>query len=52
MAARSSLHASRYISRLDLIIMDFRMPLADGIQAARKISASAPSISIVLYTLY
>jgi DNA-binding NarL/FixJ family response regulator len=32
----------------DLIIMDFRMPLADGIQAARKISASAPSIPIVL----
>src|SRR4030081_1267274 len=36
----------------DLIIMDFKMPLADGIQAAREISATAPSIPIVMYTLY
>jgi len=36
----------------DLILMDFKMPLADGIQAAREISATAPSIPIVMYTLY
>jgi DNA-binding NarL/FixJ family response regulator len=36
----------------DLILMDFKMPLADGIQAARKISANTPSIPIVMYTLY
>jgi DNA-binding NarL/FixJ family response regulator len=36
----------------DLVLMDFKMPLADGIQAAREISASAPSIPIVMYTLY
>jgi DNA-binding NarL/FixJ family response regulator len=36
----------------DLVLMDFKMPVADGIQAAREISASAPSIPIVMYTLY
>jgi two-component system chemotaxis response regulator CheY len=35
----------------DLIIMDFKTP-SDGIQAAREISATAPSIPIVMYTLY
>jgi DNA-binding NarL/FixJ family response regulator len=30
----------------------FKMPLADGIQAARKISANTPFIPIVMYTLY
>jgi DNA-binding NarL/FixJ family response regulator len=32
--------------------MDFKMPLADGIQAATEISATSPSIPIVIYTLY
>jgi len=36
----------------DLILMDFKMPLADGIQAATQISATSPSIPIVMYTLY
>jgi DNA-binding NarL/FixJ family response regulator len=36
----------------DLIIMDFKMPLIDGIEAAREISATAPSIPIIMYTLY
>lgn len=36
----------------DLIIMDFKLPLADGIEAAREIFANAPSIPIVMYTLY
>jgi DNA-binding NarL/FixJ family response regulator len=36
----------------DLIIMDFRLPFANGIQAARKIFATTPSIPIVIYTLY
>jgi DNA-binding NarL/FixJ family response regulator len=36
----------------DLIIMDFKMPLIDGIEAAREISAAAPSIPIIMYTLY
>jgi DNA-binding NarL/FixJ family response regulator len=36
----------------DLILMDFKMPLANGIQAAREISATMPFIPIVMYTLY
>jgi DNA-binding NarL/FixJ family response regulator len=36
----------------DLILMDFKMPVADGIQAAKEISATAPLIPIVMYTLY
>jgi DNA-binding NarL/FixJ family response regulator len=36
----------------DLLVMDFKMPLADGIQAATEISAIAPTLPIVMYTLY
>ena len=36
----------------DAVIMDFRMPLSNGIQAACEIHKSLPSIPIVLYTLY
>jgi DNA-binding NarL/FixJ family response regulator len=36
----------------DLVLMDFKMPFADGIQAAAQISATTPSIPIVMYTLY
>ena len=36
----------------DLILMDFKMPIANGIQAAREISATMPFIPIVMYTLY
>jgi DNA-binding NarL/FixJ family response regulator len=36
----------------DLVIMDFKMPIADGIQAAKEISATVSFIPIVMYTLY
>ena len=36
----------------DLIVMDFRMPLADGLRAASEIGASMPTVPIVMYTLY
>ena len=36
----------------DLIVMDFRMPLSDGLQAASEICNTMPSIPIVIYTLY
>ena len=36
----------------DLILMDFKRPLANGIHAAREISATMPFIPIVMYTLY
>jgi len=38
--------------RPDLIILDFKMPLGDGIRAASEILATMPSIPIVMYTLY
>jgi two-component system, NarL family, response regulator NreC len=36
----------------DLIILDFKMPISDGIQAAREISTALPSTPIIMYTLY
>jgi DNA-binding NarL/FixJ family response regulator len=36
----------------DLIILDFKMPLANGIKAGSEISSSMPTIPIVMYTLY
>lgn len=36
----------------DLIILDFKMPLADGIRAASQILIAMPSMPIVMYTLY
>jgi DNA-binding NarL/FixJ family response regulator len=38
--------------RPDLIILDFKMPLCDGIRAASEILMAMPSIPIVMYTLY
>ena len=36
----------------DLVILDFKMPLADGIRAASEILTAMPSTPIVMYTLY
>ncbi|HEY6769613.1 MAG TPA: response regulator transcription factor [Candidatus Sulfotelmatobacter sp.] len=36
----------------DLIILDFKMPLGDGIRTASQILMAMPSIPIVMYTLY
>ena len=36
----------------DLIILDFMMPVKDGLQAAREILKAQPSVPIVLNTLY
>jgi DNA-binding NarL/FixJ family response regulator len=36
----------------DMIVMDFRMPLSDGLQAASEISKTMPATPIVMYTLY
>ena len=38
--------------RPDLIVLDFKMPLSDGIQAATEISTAMPSTPIIMYTLY
>jgi DNA-binding NarL/FixJ family response regulator len=36
----------------DLIVLDFKMPLADGLKAASEICSTMPATPIVLYTLY
>ena len=36
----------------DLIILDFRLPVANGIKAGSEITSSMPRIPIVMYTLY
>jgi DNA-binding NarL/FixJ family response regulator len=36
----------------DLVIVDFRMPGANGIKAGSELSASMPSIPMVMYTLH
>jgi len=36
----------------DLIVMDFTMPLADGLKAASEIGMSVPNVPIVMYTPY
>lgn len=36
----------------DLVVLDFKMPIANGIQAGSEISRSMPAIPIVMYTLY
>ena len=36
----------------DLVIMDFQMPVMNGIDAARQITLSAPSTAIVMLTMH
>jgi len=36
----------------DIMILDFKMPLGDGIRVASEILLATPSIPIVMYTLY
>jgi DNA-binding NarL/FixJ family response regulator len=36
----------------DLIVLDFKMPVANGIQAGSEISRSSPTVPVVMYTLY
>jgi two-component system nitrate/nitrite response regulator NarL len=38
--------------RPDLVILDLKMPVANGIKASSEISRSTPNIPIVMYTLY
>lgn len=39
-------------SRPDAVILDFAMPLLDGLDAAREITRALPSVPILLFTLY
>ncbi len=36
----------------DLIVLDFKMPVANGIKASCEISSSTPDIPILMCTLY
>lgn len=39
-------------SKPDAVILDFAMPLLDGLDAAREITRALPSVPILLFTLY
>ena len=36
----------------DVVILDYKMPLLDGLRAATQIRSLAPETKIILYTLY
>jgi len=36
----------------DLIILDFSMPLMDGLQAARRILSASPGLPVLIFTNY
>lgn len=36
----------------DMIVVDLRMPVIDGLDAARAISKAMPSVPILIYTLF
>jgi DNA-binding NarL/FixJ family response regulator len=36
----------------DVIVLDFKMPIANGLQAAYEICRNLPATAIVMYTLY
>ena len=36
----------------DLVILDLAMPIMDGVRAAREISNSAPTLPILMHTMY
>jgi CheY-like chemotaxis protein len=52
--AVNGLDAVRLASELkpDLIVLDFSMPILDGVQAAREILKYTPAVPIVLFTLH
>lgn len=36
----------------DAVILDFAMPIMDGLKAAREIAKEAPSVPMLMFTLY
>src|SRR5579863_1195228 len=36
----------------DIVILDFRMPVLDGLRAANQIRSIAPETKIILFTMY
>lgn len=37
---------------LDVLVVDFKMPVMDGIETARRVRALRPDLPIVMYTAY
>jgi len=46
---RSAVHLARKL-RPDLIVLDYHMPVMDGVEAAQRILQFAPAMPIVLFT--
>jgi DNA-binding NarL/FixJ family response regulator len=38
--------------RPDVVVLDFKMPLANGLKAGSEIGMSMPTVPILMYTLY
>lgn len=36
----------------DIVILDFQMPVMNGLEAARRIARFAPATAMVMYTMY
>lgn len=53
-AAHNGQQAIDLVERLlpDVVVMDLRMPILDGIEATRIIKAKFPSVRVVVYTAY
>ena len=52
--ASNGLEAVQKVAELkpDIVILDLRMPVMDGLRAAREISAVFPDVPIVMHTIY
>lgn len=53
-AAHNGQQAVDLVARLepDVVVMDLRMPILDGIEATRVIKAQHPHVRVVVYTAY
>lgn len=53
-AAHNGQQAVDFVERLepDVVVMDLRMPILDGIEATRIIKARHPRVRVVVYTAY
>ena len=52
--AANGLEAVQLVPKLkpDVVLLDFQMPVMNGLDAAREIAKNAPSLPIAMYTLH
>lgn len=52
--ARNGAEAVEKASELnpDVVVMDFKMPVMNGIEATRKIKESMPAVQVIMHTAY